>query len=316
MNLLLDKYSFIRYFSFGLAIIMMVTSIIGLSTKGLNYGIDFTGGFLTEFSTSLPVERTRMQQELESILPNDFILTTSNDSTHWTLREPPVTEDHNHTEQTESHIWLEKIQEMPYFKQSNINIEWLDSDFMGSQIGQELKEQGGLALLTTMLLILLYLAFRFEWRFSVSSIFALFHDVTIVLGVFAWTQVEFNLTVLASLLAIIGYSLNDSIIIADRIRELMMQNSHHSLSKIINLAIQSTITRTLITSGTTLATIASIGWLAGESMHGFSLALFVGILVGTLSSICISATLPEFLGLSVDYYKKRREEAEAFSTSP
>jgi preprotein translocase subunit SecF len=130
------------------------------------------------------------------------------------------------------------------------------------------------------------------------------------MGLFAWTQVEFNLTVLASLLAIIGYSLNDSIIVADRIRELMQQTRQQSMAEIINSAIRITFNRTLITSGTTLVTIACIWWLGGKPLAGFSMALFSGILVGTFSSICISGTFPELLGVKPGYYREKAQKRE------
>jgi len=149
---------------------------------------------------------------------------------------------------------------------------------------------------------------RFEWRLAAGSVIALFHDVIIVLGLFAWLDLSFDLTILASLLAIIGYSLNDSIIVGDKVREIMKRNSEKDVNSIINLAIKATIVRTLITSGTTLATILAIWLFAGESLAGFSISLFCGVLVGTFSSIAISATVPQLLGLTGDYYLKKEQE--------
>ena len=163
-------------------------------------------------------------------------------------------------------------------------------------------------MLTALIIILLYLSARFEWRFATGAILALAHAIIFVLGVFAWSGIEFNLTVVASLLAIVGYSLNDSIIIADRIRELMCSNYKHNISEVIDGAIKSTLTRTLITSGTTLSTIAAVWLLAGPPLQGFSIALFCGVFIGTFSSICISATFPEISGLTADYYHAKAEE--------
>lgn len=195
--------------------------------------------------------------------------------------------------------------------EQGIQITPFDSDYIGTQIGEELVNQGGLAMLTALIIIMLYLSTRFEWRFALGSIIALFHDVVFVFGLFAWSQLEFNLTVLASLLAVIGYSLNDSIIVADRIRELMMYRQRNSLSVIIDRAIESTLVRTSITSGTTLATVGAVWWLAGSPLQGFSVALFGGILIGTFSSICISSTFPELAGLDVDHYFQRSVDAES-----
>lgn len=143
---------------------------------------------------------------------------------------------------------------------------------------------------------------------AAGSVIALFHEVIIVLGLFAWFGISFDLTILASLLAIIGYSLNDSIIVGDKIREIMKRNHEKNIENIINLAIKATIVRTLITSGTTLATILAIYFFAGESLTGFAIALFCGVLVGTFSSIAISATVPQLLGLTADYYNKKEQE--------
>jgi len=195
----------------------------------------------------------------------------------------------------------------------------LSSSYLGSQVGDELFEQGYLALFAAMVAVMLYLAMRFEWRLALGAVAALFHDIIIVVGLFAWLQLEFNLTVLASLLAIIGYSLNDSIIVGDRVRELLRIETAQNLAvdKVINNAISSTLTRTLITSGTTLATVASIWLLAGAPLQGFSIALFAGIVVGTLSSICIAATLPQLLGLSAQNYKvKLDEKSQALMDMP
>ena len=158
------------------------------------------------------------------------------------------------------------------------------------------------------MVILLYLSLRFEWRFAAGSVIALFHDVIIVLGLFAWFDISFDLTILASLLAIIGYSLNDSIIIGDKVREIMKRTNDKNIDSIINQAIKSTIARTLITSGTTLTTILAIWIFAGEYLSGFAIALFSGVLVGTFSSIAISATVPQLLGLTSDYYHKKEQE--------
>ncbi|MFT5299102.1 MAG: preprotein translocase subunit SecF, partial [Colwellia sp.] len=183
-----------------------------------------------------------------------------------------------------------------------------DAIYIGSQVGEELINQGGLALLTAIIVILMYLSFRFEWRLAAGAVIALFHDVLIVLGLFAWFGITFDLTILASLLAIIGYSLNDSIIVGDKIREIMKTNREAKIDTIINQAIKSTLVRTMITSGTTLATIVAIWIFAGESLAGFSIALFTGVLVGTFSSIAISATVPQLLGLTADYYNKKEED--------
>ncbi|MBV1907919.1 MAG: protein translocase subunit SecF [Kangiellaceae bacterium] len=287
------------------AVVFVAVSVVGFFYKGLNFGIDFTGGYITEFSTSEVVSQDQMRTKLTKIVEGKFILTSTTDQLNWTVRQPDSGEPKT------SSSWIERLKNSSWKFQEGIAIEVMDSEFIGSQIGNELIEQGGLALLTALIMILLYLSARFEWRFALGSILALLHDVSVVLGIFAWFQLEFDLTVLASLLAIVGYSLNDSIIVSDRIRELMKHNESSSLNSIVNSAIHSTMTRTLITSTTTLVTISAIWFLAGSSLAGFSVALFAGILVGTLSSICISATFPVLIGLTADYYQKKDQELES-----
>ena len=299
-NFLLNQsqtLSKLRITSFYFAAVLVFFSLFGLISHGLNLGLDFTGGYLTEFSTQESLSQKKMTTLLTSYLPDTFQLTSAENGTHWSVQQ--VDNDIS----LKGKAWLAE-----FSKQSGLNITPQDAIYIGSQVGEELINQGGLALLTAVIIILVYLSFRFEWRLAAGSVIALFHDVIIVLGLFAWFNVSFDLTILASLLAIIGYSLNDSIIVGDKIREIMKKNQEKSIETIINLAIKATIVRTLITSGTTLATILAIYFFAGESLTGFAIALFCGILVGTFSSIAISATVPQLLGLTADYYNQKEQE--------
>ena len=286
-----------RITSFYFSAVLVLFSLFGLISHGLNLGLDFTGGYLTEFTTQESLSQKKMAALLTSYLPDTFQLTSAENGTHWSVQQ--VDNDIS----LKGKAWLAEFSE-----QSGLNIIPQDAIYIGSQVGEELINQGGLALLTAVIIILAYLSFRFELRLAAGSVIALFHDVIIVLGLFAWFGVSFDLTILASLLAIIGYSLNDSIIVGDKIREIMKKNQEKSIETIINLAIKATIVRTLITSGTTLATILAIYFFAGESLTGFAIALFCGILVGTFSSIAISATVPQLLGLTADYYKQKEQE--------
>jgi len=314
MNYLISKQSNMlskfRLFSFYLAAVVIVFSLLGLFTNGLNLALDFTGGYLTEFSTEKSIKHNEMESLLASYLPDSFKLTAADNGTYWSVQQA------DNDISLKGKAWL-----ADFAQQSGLSIAPQDAIYIGSQVGEELINQGGLALLTSMIVILLYLSFRFEWRLAAGSVIALFHDVIIVLGIFAWFDIPFDLTILASLLAIIGYSLNDSIIVGDKIREIMKRKAagHSSdnadqdetladIDSMINLAIKSTFVRTLITSGTTLATIMAIWFFAGESLAGFAIALFSGVLVGTLSSIAISATVPQMLGLTADFYNKKEQE--------
>lgn len=296
----LNKYfnlSHFRIVSFYCAVIFVAIALSGLFSKNLALGLDFTGGYLTEFSTEKSVSQKQMNALLTSYLPEDFKLTSADEGTHWSVQQA------DNKSNLKGKEWLAN-----FALHSELTITPQDAIYIGSQVGEELINQGGLALLTAIIVILMYLSLRFEWRFAAGAVIALFHDVLVVLGLFAWFGITFDLTILASLLAIIGYSLNDSIIVADKIREIMKTNSEAKIDNIINQAIKSTLGRTMITSGTTLATIIAIWVFAGESLAGFSIALFTGVLVGTFSSIAISATVPQLLGLTADYYQQKEED--------
>ena len=289
-----EKGTRLRFMGMLLSAILVLLSVFTLTQKGLNFGLDFTGGYLTEFTTSQSVELKELQSFIAKNHNGEFELTAQGNS-HFQLREAPSA-----STTANSLDWQSAVTQ-----NDDINAQVLSSAYIGSQVGDELFDQGCLAMFAAMIAVMIYLAVRFEWRLAVGSVVALVHDLILVLGLFSLLQIEFNLTVLASLLAIIGYSLNDSIIVGDRVRELLRVQSNNILSPatIINNAIKSTLTRTLITSGTTLATVASVWLLAGAPLQGFAIALFTGIVVGTFSSICIAATLPELLGLSAKNYE-------------
>ena len=284
----------LRFMGMLLSAMLVLLSVFTLTQKGLNFGLDFTGGYLTEFTTSQSVELKELQSFIAKNHNGEFELTAQGNS-HFQLREAPSASTTGNSLDWQSAVT----------QNDDINAQVLSSAYIGSQVGDELFDQGCLAMFAAMIAVMIYLAVRFEWRLALGSVVALVHDLILVLGLFSLLQIEFNLTVLASLLAIIGYSLNDSIIVGDRVRELLRVQSNNILSPatIINNAIKSTLTRTLITSGTTLATVASVWLLAGAPLQGFAIALFTGIVVGTFSSICIAATLPELLGLSAKNYE-------------
>jgi len=299
-NLLLKQHetlSKFRIISLYFATALVIFSLLGIFSKGLNLGLDFTGGYLTEFTTEESLTQQNMEALLSSYLPDSFSLKSAENGRHWSVQQA------DNDLSLKGKVWLSDFSE-----QSALTITPLDSIYIGSQVGDELINQGGLALITSVIMILLYLSFRFEWRLAAGSVIALCHDVIIVLGIFAWFDIPFDLTIVASLLAIIGYSLNDSIIVGDKIREMMKRNNQQSVESMVNLAIKATIVRTLITSGTTLATILAVWIFAGESLAGFAMALFSGVLVGTFSSITISATVPQLLGLSVEHYSPTEQE--------
>jgi preprotein translocase subunit SecF len=292
-----SKLSVFRLVGCFIAKIFVVIALLGLFNKGLALGLDFTGGYLTEFSTEKSLSQQKMNNLLSNYLPESFKLTSAEQGTHWSVQQA----DNNVSLQDKA--WLSDFAD-----KNQLNISPQDAIYIGSQVGEDLINQGGLALLTAIIVILMYLSFRFEWRLAAGAVIALFHDVLIVLGLFAWFGIPFDLTILASLLAIVGYSLNDSIIVGDKIREIMKSTHDATIDEVINQAIKSTLVRTMITSGTTLVTIMAVWGFAGESLAGFSIALFSGILVGTFSSMVIAATVPQLLGLTADYYQQKELE--------
>ncbi|WP_158966244.1 protein translocase subunit SecF [Paraglaciecola sp. L3A3] len=293
----LTRFSRYRLAGFYLAITLMIFSVIGLGFKGLNLGLDFTGGYMTEFTTSQSISKDKMQEQLANQLSGDFELNSNTANNQWTIRQADGAAD------VIDKTWLHT-----FASQTGHHITPQDSVYIGSQVGSELIDSGGLALVVAAIAMMVYLTWRFEWRLACGSLLALVHDVLVVLGLFAWLGLPFDLTVLASVLAIIGYSLNDSIVIGDKLREIMCLKSNMNMSGIIDTAVKSTLTRSLITSGTTLATIAAIWIFGGQPLQGFAIGLFAGVIFGTLSSIALSATIPELIGLHPHFYHHKEQE--------
>lgn len=256
----------------------------------LNFGLDFTGGMISEVRLDSTLTAPEIQAKLEAALHQPVSVVATGDQGQWMLR---YAAPENLEQQPEIKPLLESFSK---------HVEMLNVSLVGPQVGQELAEQGGLAVLITLLVILAYLSFRFEWRLASGALLALMHDVFILLGFFALTGLEFNLTVLAALLAVLGYSLNDSIIISDRIRELLKANVKLPIAELNNQAILNTLSRTLITSGTTLISVVSLWLLGGEPLYGFSVTMFIGIVAGTWSTMTIATIIPEVAKLGPQHY--------------
>jgi preprotein translocase subunit SecF len=252
---------------------------------------------MTEFTTSQSIDKTQMQGQLANHLSGEFELNSGAANTQWIIRQA---DGAAHITDKE---WLNT-----FATQSGYKITPQDSIYIGSKVGAELIDNGSLALLVAAIAMMLYLTWRFEWRLACGSLVALVHDVLLVLGLFAWLGLSFDLTVLASVLAIIGYSLNDFIVIGDRLREVMRVKTNMNISDIVDTAVKSTITRSLIISGTTLATIGAIWIFGGQPLQGFAIGLFAGVIFGMLSSIALSATIPQLIGLNPAFYQHRAQE--------
>lgn len=277
-----------RYVSSAISIFLMLASLTIIGVKGFNWGLDFTGGVVTEVQIDRKITSSELQPLLNAAYQQEVSVVSASEPGRWVLRYADTAQSNMDITQT-----LAPLGE----------VQVLNTSIVGPQVGKELAEQGGLALLVAMLCILGYLSYRFEWRLASGALFALVHDVVFVLAFFALTQMEFNLTVLAAVLAILGYSLNDSIIIADRIRELLIAKPKLAIQEINNQAIVATFSRTMVTSGTTLMTVGALWIMGGGPLEGFSIAMFIGILTGTFSSISVGTSLPEFLGLTPEHYK-------------
>ncbi|MEZ9785788.1 protein-export membrane protein SecF [Vibrio breoganii] len=281
----------VRYFTTVVSILLTVVAIAAIGLKGLNLGLDFTGGMVTEVQLDKSLSSNQIMKQLQPEMGESVSVTSAGEEGRWVIRYS-VPEDGS-----------DAVDVGSVLSSYSDQVDVVSNSIVGSQVGQDLFEQGGLALMISILSILGYLCFRFEWRLASGSLFALFHDVILVLGFFALTQMEFNLTVFAAILAILGYSLNDSIIIADRIRELLVAKQDKSAKWVNDQAVIATFSRTMVTSGTTLITVGALWVMGGSALAGFSTAMFIGVLSGTWSSISIGTVLPEWLNLEAKHYQ-------------
>lgn len=268
------------------SIALVIISVALIATRGLNLGMDFTGGTSVEFDYVEAPDLDDVRGRLEAAGYEQFSVQNFGADDIVLIR---MAEDSNDELGAEVAGVL---------KEGDIDLELISSEFVGSQVGDQLKEDSGLGLLIALAVVLIYVGMRFQFKFGIAAVLPLMHDVVIVLGVFALFQWTFDLTVLAALLAIIGYSLNDTIVIADRIRENFRKVRVGEPWDIINQSIHETIARTINTSGTTLVVLVALYLLGGEAINNFALALIIGIVVGTYSSIYVSANLLMVMGVS------------------
>jgi len=273
-----------------LSVLLMLVSIISLSTLKLNVGIDFTGGSIIEVGYPQAVELEPIRNALEAEGFGDAIVQHFGSASEVLIRLVPDVDKDKAELSSEIITLLEST--------SGTSIDVRRVDFVGPQVGEELTEDGGLAVLYALIAILIYVAFRFEYRFSLGAVAALVHDVLITLGLFSILQLDFDLSVLAAILAVIGYSLNDTIVVFDRVRENFRHIRKKTSLEVVNISINQTISRTLMTSFTTLLVLLSLFFLGGEVIHAFASALIIGVLVGTYSSIYVATTTALVLGIS------------------
>jgi preprotein translocase subunit SecF len=262
------------------SLVLLLVSIGSLAIRQLNWGLDFTGGTLVEVNYSESADLNAIRNIMETQGYSGATVVSFGSDRDVLIRLP-----HGYAD-SEGAVLLAKLQ-ASFAGQ----VELRRIEFVGPQVGDELREQGGLAMLLALGLVMLYIAFRFQFKFAVGAVAALVHDVIITLGFFSITGIEFDLTVLAAVLAVIGYSLNDTIVVFDRIRENFRKIRRAEPAEVINISLSETLGRTLVTSLTTLLVLAALALFGGEMINGFAIALIVGVTVGTYSSIYVAANV-------------------------
>ena len=278
---------------------LMAIAIGVLATQGLNFGIDFTGGTLIEIGYQRSADLKKIREQLAGADIGDAVVQNFGSSRDVLVRIAPR-EGLNSAK-----LSTQVLEALPGAEMRRV-------EFVGPQVGEELTEQGGLAMLYALIGILIYVAMRFEWRFALGAVAALIHDVVVVVGAFSLTQMSFDLPVLAAVLAVIGYSLNDTIVVFDRIRENFRKVRKGTPVDVVNTSLNNTLARTLITSLTTLIVLSALFFLGGELIHSFAAALIVGVVIGTYSSMYVASTSALALGITrADLMPVHKEGAAA-----
>jgi preprotein translocase subunit SecF len=286
-----------------ISLITFILAVFFLATKGLHFGVEFTGGTVMEVNYGHAADMNSIRASLERVQLSDATV-QSFGSSQTALIRLPARQDLTGAQLSEKVIKA--------LREDDPSVELRRVDFVGSQVGKELVENGALALLLVSIGIVAYLAMRFEWKFGVSAIIANLHDVVIILGFFAFFQWEFSLPVLAAVLAVLGYSVNESVVVFDRIRENFRKMRKASTPEIINNAITRTMSRTIITHGSTQLMVTSMLIFGGETLHNFALALTIGILFGIYSSVLVASPLVMWLGVTrEDFIKPEKKQEEA-----
>ena len=282
-----------------ISIIIFVLSVILISFKGLNYGIDFKGGTLIELRTESSIETSLIRESLKTMNLGDVNVKKFGKKGDYLIK----------VEQKKSN----NSSLIPEIKKTlsdylNTEIDFRRVENVGPKVSSELLQSSVIAITLALAAMLFYIWVRFEWQFSVGSIIALFHDVTITLGIFSLLSLEINLSIIAAVLTIVGYSMNDTVVIYDRIRENLLKYNKISISDIANLSINETLARTIITSVTTLLALFSIYILGGEILRGFSFAMILGVIIGTYSSIFVASPILKFFKVSYKTLEKEEEK--------
>ena len=292
-----------RKLAVSVSIVVIIISIVALATRGLELGLDFTGGVLIEVGYDQPADLAAIRGQLEGAGFEGAIVQNFGTSSDVLIRMPPLDTDEEGADLGD--------RVMETLRAADPTVQDRRIEFVGPQIGEDLVENGGMALLFLLIFVFLYIVIRFRWKFAAGAISALVHDVIITFGFFSVVGLEFDQSVLAAVLAVIGYSLNDTIVVYDRIRENFRLMRRGTSEAIVNTSINQTLSRTIITGLTTLLVLVALLLLGGEAVKGFSIALIVGIVVGTYSSIYVASAAALFLDVSpMDLMPAKREEID------
>lgn len=287
--------------------VLITVALLAILIRGLNLGVDFTGGYTIQAAYEEAPDLNLVRSSLTDAGFDEAVVQNFGSSTEILIRMAP--------QPGASNVEVSNDVEAALQPSSEQGITMQRVEFVGPQVGEELREKGGMAVLLALVGIVVYIWFRFEKKFSVGSVAALVHDVILTVGVFALFQVEFDLTILAAILAVIGYSLNDTIVVFDRIRENFRTMRSGSPAQIMNASINQTLSRTLVTSLTTLLVLLSLFIFGGKIINGFALALIIGVVVGTYSSIFVASTAVLELGITKeDLMPVEKEGADVEST--
>ncbi len=294
MNFNLDFLRF-RFFALIVSVSFILVSLATISIQQLQLGLDFTGGTLVEVGFSETVDPEEIRTYLEGKQIDALVQAFGSDKD--LLIKIPSSENIEN-----ANIVIDSLQQQYSFQLRR-------SGFVGPQVGGELRDQGGLGLLAALLVMMIYIMFRFQYKFAIGAVVALFHDVLIVLGIFSILRLEFDLSVLAALMAVIGYSLNDTIVVSDRIRENFRAKRKLNSEQVINRSLNNTLGRTLITSLTTLLVLFSLLFLGGEIIRNFAIALSIGVVVGTYSSIYVLTNVLLSMNITADDLAERTKDS-------
>ncbi len=285
------------------SMLMVVASLSSIFVNGLKMGLDFTGGAEFEVRFEQPVELQSIRDKLAAAGYEQAVVLSFGAETDVLVRLPQQTADDTAAQQMTDSL-LNTLEQ-----KTGGPVTLLSANIVGPQVGDDLRDQGGLALIVALAGVMLYVAVRFQYKFAVGAVVALIHDVIITVGLFSFFQWDFDLTVLAAMLALIGYSLNDTIVVFDRIRENFRKLRGSTPIEIVNVSLTQTLSRTIVTGLTTLLVLVALGLFGGETLRGFSLALIIGILVGTYSSVYIASSIALYMNVtSTDLAKPEKGE--------